>query len=99
MEILRILQKSSRSTDDTYLTLKLCQEPFANLAGERYANKAISTLRSVILGKIKKFGKTLYTLPLKAVNPIQITTRRRKRSDSVLLEKTLYQCLEILSKA
>ena len=95
MEILRILQKSGRSADDT--KLKLCQEPFANLAGERCANKAISTLRSVVLGK--KFGKTLYTLPLKAVNPIQITTRRRKRSDLVLLEKTLYQCLEILSKA
>ena len=62
-----------------------------------YANKAISTLRSVVLGK--KFGKTIDTLPLKAVNPIQITTSRRKRSHSVLLEKTLYQCLENLSKA
>ena len=33
MEILRILQKSSQSADGT--KLKLCQEPFANSAGER----------------------------------------------------------------
>ena len=38
MEILRILQKSSQSADGT--KLKLCQEPFANSAGERTQIKA-----------------------------------------------------------
>ena len=50
MEILRILQISSQSADGT--KLKLCQEPFANSAGERIRTpiKGISTLRSVVLG-------------------------------------------------
>ena len=38
MEILRILQKSSQSADGT--KLKLCQEQFANSAGERTPIKA-----------------------------------------------------------
>ena len=81
------------------LTLKLCQEPLQTLQANVTPIKPYRLYALSSLVRLRSLGKRYTPLPLKAVNPIQITARGRKRSDSVLLEKTLYQCLEILSKA
>ena len=53
MEILRILQISSKSADGT--KLKLCQEPFANSAGERTQIKAYRFY--ALLSLVRSLGK------------------------------------------
>ena len=53
MEILRILHISSQSADGT--KLKLCQEPFANSAGERTPIKAYRLY--ALLSLVRRLGK------------------------------------------
>ena len=53
MKILRILQISSQSADGT--KLKLCQEPFANSAGERTPIKAYQLY--ALLSLVRSLGK------------------------------------------
>ena len=60
MEILRILQISSQSADGT--KLKLCQDPFANSAGERTPIKAHRLYSYALLSSVRSLGKPyMYT--------------------------------------
>ena len=58
MEILWFLQISSQSADGT--KLKLCQEPFANSAGERTPIKGCQRFRPFPGSALFKFGPLIF---------------------------------------